>query len=63
MNQEGSDPLQDTERAKQEKEFKIGATGFAESLGVLLASLVAMLTELELCKAQVRRGKLYCKNI
>jgi battenin len=64
VNQEDSDPTtRDPERAKQEKEFKIGATGFAESFGVLLASLVAMPVELELCKTQVRRGKLLCKSI
>lgn len=65
VNQENPDPLsaQDSERTKQEKEFKIGSIGFSDSLGILMASLLAMPTELELCKAQVRRGKLLCQGL
>jgi len=53
----------DAELAKQEREFQIGSVGFADSLGILCASLIAMPTELELCKAQVRRGKMLCASV
>lgn len=53
----------DPERAKQEREFKIGSIGFSDSTGILLASLVSMPTEVELCKAQVARGKMLCKSL
>ncbi|KAK7062843.1 deoxycytidyl transferase [Paramarasmius palmivorus] len=55
INQERPDPGTDThdlERIKQEREFKIGSIGFADSSGILLASLVSVPTELTLCKAQ-----------
>lgn len=55
----GTDP----ELAKQEREFQIGSIGFADSFGILCASLLAMPTELELCNAQVRRGKMLCKAV
>ncbi|GJJ14746.1 hypothetical protein Clacol_009013 [Clathrus columnatus] len=48
----------DNERTRQEREFKIGSIGFSDSFGILCASLLAVPTELELCKAQVRRGSL-----
>ncbi|KAL5520775.1 BTN1 [Sanghuangporus sanghuang] len=48
------------ERAKQEREFQIGSIGFADSSGILLASIVAMPTELSLCRAQIARGKSLC---
>lgn len=63
INQERSDPGADPERAKQEREFKIGSVGFADSLGILCASIVAVPTEVELCKAQVRRGKTLCQGL
>ncbi|ETW77378.1 small molecule transporter [Heterobasidion irregulare TC 32-1] len=65
INQEQSktDPSIDPERAKQEKEFKIGSIGLSDSLGILIASLVAMPTEIELCNAQVRRGKMLCRGL
>ncbi|KAL0578345.1 battenin CLN3 protein [Marasmius crinis-equi] len=66
INQERPDPgsdVHDAERLKQEKEFKIGSIGFADSSGILLASLVAVPTELTLCKAQVNRGKMLCKGL
>ncbi|KAF9463263.1 batten's disease protein Cln3 [Collybia nuda] len=65
INQERPDPhsAHDIERTKQEKEFKIGSIGFADSSGILFASLFAVPTELELCKAQVRRGKMFCKGL
>lgn len=56
---DGGDP----ERSKQEREFKIGSIGFADSTGILLASILAVPTEIELCKAQVARGKLICKSL
>lgn len=57
--QAGTDP----ELAKQEREFQIASIGFADSLGILCASLLAMPTELQLCNAQVRRGKMLCKAV
>ncbi|KAI0786984.1 batten's disease protein Cln3 [Abortiporus biennis] len=53
----------DPERIKQEREFKIGSIGFSDSSGILLASLIAMPTELELCKAQAARGRMFCKSL
>lgn len=47
----------------QAKEFRIGSLGFADSFGILLASLIAMPTELELCKHQVLRGKDLCRRL
>jgi len=65
INQERPDPrtAHDTERTKQEKEFKIGSMGFADSSGILFASLIAVPTEIALCKAQTRRGKMLCKGL
>ncbi|GAW10360.1 batten s disease protein Cln3 [Lentinula edodes] len=65
INQEHPDPssAHNMERAKQEKEFKIGSIGFADSSGILFASLLAVTTELALCKAQTRRGKMLCKEL
>jgi len=65
LNQENPDPdlNHDVERMKQEKEFKIGSVGFADSSGILLASMLAVPTEIELCRAQIRRGKLLCKGL
>ena len=65
VNQERPDPQteHDTERTKQEREFKIGSIGFADSLGILCASLLAVPTEVELCRTQVRRGKVLCQGL
>ncbi|KAF9450791.1 batten's disease protein Cln3 [Macrolepiota fuliginosa MF-IS2] len=65
LNQEHPDPNSnhDLERTKQEREFKIGSIGFADSSGILFASILAVPTEVELCRAQVRRGKLLCKGL
>ncbi|KAG6849848.1 hypothetical protein H0H93_004342 [Arthromyces matolae] len=54
INQERPDPLSahDPDRARQEKEFKIGSIGFGDSLGILSASLLAVPTEIRLCRAQ-----------
>jgi battenin len=54
---------QDPERRKQEREFRIGSMGFADSLGILFASLIAMPTEIGLCKTQVHRGKDLCVSL
>ncbi|EUC61323.1 batten'S disease CLN3 [Rhizoctonia solani AG-3 Rhs1AP] len=51
------------ELARQEQEFRIGSIGFADSSGILLASLISMPTEVSLCRAQVQRGKLLCKEL
>ena len=59
MNSRHPDP----ERARQEREFKIGSIGFSDSLGILCASIIAVPTEMQLCKAQVRRGKLFCTKL
>ncbi|KAG6909736.1 hypothetical protein DXG01_015724 [Tephrocybe rancida] len=65
INQERPNPLSvhDPERARQEKEFKIGSIGFADSTGILLASLLAVPTELQLCRTQIKRGKMLCKAL
>jgi len=47
----------------QERAFKMGAIGLADSLGILAASLVAMPTEISLCRAQVARGHLLCQEL
>ncbi|KAG7442878.1 batten's disease protein Cln3 [Guyanagaster necrorhizus] len=65
VNQERPDPssANDVERTRQEREFKIGSIGFADSSGILIASLVAVPTEVRLCRAQVNRGKLLCQGL
>ncbi|KAI0353972.1 batten's disease protein Cln3 [Trametes cingulata] len=64
INQEKHDtPGVDPERAKQEREFKIGSIGLADSAGILMASLLAVPTEIELCRAQVARGKVFCQSL
>jgi len=55
--------LRSREMARQEQEFRIGSIGFADSLGILFASLIAMPTEVGLCNAQVRRGKHLCTEL
>lgn len=51
------------ERTRQEREFKIGSIGFADSLGILAASIFAVPTEVGLCNIQVERGKTLCKTL
>ncbi|KAJ3547710.1 hypothetical protein NMY22_g1551 [Coprinellus aureogranulatus] len=66
INHEPPDPnirYNDIELTRQAREFKIGSIGFADSTGILLASILAVPTEVELCKAQVARGKLFCKGL
>jgi battenin len=64
VNQEPPDSqVTNVEVAKQEKEFKIGSIGFADSSGILLAALIAVPMELMLCNAQVNRGKDLCRTL
>ncbi|KAG0703550.1 batten's disease protein Cln3 [Suillus ampliporus] len=65
INQEQPDPssVHNPELTKQEREFKIGSIGFADSSGILLASILAVPTELELCRVQVARGKYLCRGL
>lgn len=51
------------EWSRQAKEFRIGSMGFADSFGILLASLIAMPTEVNLCRLQVERGRDLCTQI
>ncbi|EAU83977.1 BTN1 [Coprinopsis cinerea okayama7 len=53
----------DIELTRQEREFKIGSIGFSDSTGILLASILAVPTEIQLCKAQVARGRMLCKSL
>ncbi|KAI0268635.1 batten's disease protein Cln3 [Gloeopeniophorella convolvens] len=54
----GQEPAEPQERA-----FKMGAIGLSDGLGILAASLVAMPTEIALCRAQVGRGKGLCQDL
>lgn len=65
INQERPDPdtVENEELAKQECEFKIGSIGLADSMGILVASVLSIPTEMELCKVQVERGKLLCQGL
>ncbi|KAF9563812.1 batten's disease protein Cln3 [Agrocybe pediades] len=65
INHEPPDPTinNDIEQTRQEREFKIGSIGFADGTGILLASILAVPTEIELCRAQVSRGKMLCKGL
>lgn len=51
------------DRQKQEREFQIGSIGLADSFGILLASIIAVPTEVMLCEAQVGRGRDLCKRV
>ena len=50
-------------RAAQEHEFRIGCVGVGDSFGILLASLISMPLELQLCKSQVSQGRTLCKQV
>jgi battenin len=52
-----------TVRGAQEKEFAIASIGLSDSSGILLASLLAVPTELALCSTQVARGRTWCRDI
>ncbi|ORX39157.1 batten's disease protein Cln3 [Kockovaella imperatae] len=60
--EDGGEGLQGI-RQKMEKEFRIGATGASDSLGILFASLISMPFELALCDAQVARGRTTCRDL
>jgi battenin len=65
INQDPPSPhtAHDIERTRQEREFKIGSVGFADSSGILFASILAVPMEVALCRRQVARGKLLCKGL
>lgn len=51
------------QKRKLEKEFRIGATGAADSCGILLASLISMPLEQKLCGMQVDQGRSTCRDL
>ncbi|SCZ92260.1 BZ3500_MvSof-1268-A1-R1_Chr5-2g07743 [Microbotryum saponariae] len=52
-----------SERKKLEREFRIASVGFADTLGILMASLVATGLEPWLVRQQVARGRTLCLNL
>ncbi|SPO41945.1 related to YHC3 - protein involved in vacuolar arginine transport [Pseudozyma flocculosa] len=50
-------------RRAQEHEFRIGCVGFGDSLGILVASLVSMPLQVDLCNRQVASGRSLCKQV
>ncbi|PFH53474.1 hypothetical protein AMATHDRAFT_54557 [Amanita thiersii Skay4041] len=65
INQEKPDPASahDPEKIKQEREFQIGSIGFSDSIGILLASILSVPVEVELCRTQIHRGKTLCMGL
>lgn len=68
VGREGSDEEVDDDseaglKRKMEKEFRIGATGAADSCGILFASLISMPVEVALCNAQVAAGRGTCREL
>jgi battenin len=81
VGREGEDGEEEGEagaKRKMEKEFRIGATGASDSLGmnlfdgrirradmagILFASLISMPFEIALCNAQVERGRTTCRDL
>ncbi|GAA5943530.1 hypothetical protein JCM10213_005521 [Rhodosporidiobolus nylandii] len=61
--EEGLGGGKSAERRKQEKEFRVASVGFADTLGILLASLVSSALEPALCAGQVARRRMYCKEL
>lgn len=61
--EESGDQDMDQEQRRAEREFRMGACGSADSLGILLASLISMRVETSLCDAQVEAGSMLCKNL
>lgn len=51
------------ERKKSEREFRIASVGFADTLGILCASLLSIGLEPWLCGVQVGRGRDLCREI
>ena len=62
VNQEQPDPSS-VHDPKQVREFRIGSIGFADTSGIFLAAILAVPTEVELCRAQVARGKYLCQGL
>ncbi|GAA5855539.1 hypothetical protein JCM3766R1_006352 [Sporobolomyces carnicolor] len=50
-------------RREQEKEFRIASVGFADTSGILVASLISSALEPRLCGIQVGRGRGYCREL
>lgn len=50
-------------KSKLEREFRIGATGAADSCGILFASLISMPLEKRLCGMQVEQGRSTCRDL
>ncbi|GAA6003343.1 hypothetical protein JCM10207_000285 [Rhodosporidiobolus poonsookiae] len=50
-------------RREQEKEFMISSVGLADTLGICVASFLAMPLETALCSSQVARGRTYCRQL
>lgn len=59
----GVEEGKDKGRREREREFKIASVGFADTLGILLASGVASALEPQLCRMQVDRGRTFCKEL
>ena len=57
------DPAADAQWRQQAKEFRMGSMGFADSFGILLASLIAIPTEVGLCRLQQLRGDILCVKV
>ncbi|GAA5976819.1 hypothetical protein JCM5350_007257 [Sporobolomyces pararoseus] len=53
----------DSRRKEQEKEFRIASVGFADTSGILIASLISSVLEPKLCQTQVRNGRTYCNQL
>lgn len=53
----------DSVRRAQEREFKIASVGLADTLGILVASVVGSALEPRLCRAQQDRGKSLCVGL
>jgi battenin len=47
----------------EDREFSLGATSVSDSGGIVIASFIAAILETNLCKAQVARGRDYCKKL
>jgi battenin len=62
-SEDGSEGGEGHRETPQEREFKIGSMGFADSTGILLASMISIPVEVGLCELQVRRGKGICREL
>ncbi|GAA5894478.1 amino acid transporter YHC3 [Sporobolomyces salmoneus] len=55
--------VKDSRRREQEKEFRIASVGFADTSGILVASLISSALEPRLCRSQVSRGRTHCTEL